>query len=114
MKTFTIEVRGKKIPVYVDTLTKQMAVRFGRETSGIHAYEVPCNYHHGIWTTNVGIFGCTIEELIINYIMYTYPRLTDLHHIYVCDDMEVFNMPSEPVNGMISYNEIKDVDSIKW
>ena len=112
MKTFTIEVIGKEIPVYVDTLTKQMAIRFGID--GCNMFEICCDFHHGLWLTNIGIYGDTIEELVTNYIYYKNPRLSHVKHIYVCDDMQVFDVPSEPVNGRISYNEVKEVDSIKW
>lgn len=116
MKTFNIKVGRREIPVYVGDLTRQMAIRFGKEDIKGHMFEICCDKYHGIWCTNIGIFGSTIEELILYYIRYTSPRMSQVKYIYVCDDMHVFDVPSEPVTGMISYNEVRDIDSksIKW
>lgn len=116
MKTFNLTIKGREIPVYVDKLTKQMGVRFGSELLRGNMFEICCDKYHDIWCTNIGIYGKTIEELIMYYIKYTSPNMSCVNYIYVCDDMQVFDMPSEPVTGMISYNEVKDIDSktIKW
>ena len=116
MKTFNLTIKGREIPVYVGKLTKQMAVRFGNKDLRGNMFEICCDKYHNIWCTNIGIYGNTIEELIMYYIKYTSPNMSHVNYIYVCDDMDVFDMPSEPVTGMISYNEVKDIDSktIKW
>ena len=116
MKTFNLSIKGREIPVYVDNLTKNMAVRFGNKDIRGNMFEICCDKYHNIWCTNIGIYGRTIEELLQYYIRYTSPRLQHVSYIYVCDDMQVFDKPNEPVTGMISYNEVKDIDSktIKW
>lgn len=116
MKTFNLAIKGREIPVYVDHLTKQMAVRFGNEDLGGNMFEICCDKYHNIWCTNIGIYGKTIEELLMYYIKYTSPKMSHVKYIYVCDDMQVFNMPSVFVTGMISYNEVRDIDrkTIKW
>lgn len=111
MKTFTIEIEGRQIPVYVDNPTKLMAIRF--EVDGSSKFEAGCDFHYGLWITNVGIYGYTIEEVVKNYINYRKPKLSHIKHIYVCDDMPMLDMPSEPVDGKISYHEVEEVESIK-
>lgn len=118
MKTFNLTIGRAQIPVYVDTLTTAMAMRISREGCDGSFHETTLDYHHGVWLTAINTYGTTIEEMLYTYFKYSGIRLYKINYIYLCDDSSVFYTKSDPVNGIISYNEdsVKDIDinSINW
>lgn len=116
MKKFMVKSRGGNIdiPVYVSELTNLMQMRVQTKEREYTLFECGVDYHHGVWLSNVGVWGTTLKGLVENYLQYAYTGyMTQIKFIWICDDGEMNE--TQKVDGKIAYcdTDIFEVESFE-